>query len=109
MPKWSFLFITDLHYADANYNFEDDPKDLTDQQKRIRESVFTDLHELLDPRLSAVAPLSFIAIGGDLSTHGQPAGFDSFLEGTYKKLSQLMPKNKKAICVIPGNHDVIWG
>ncbi len=107
MGHWTFLWITDLHYASPDTNYLDDPKELDNFEQAIRENVFPQFDELLQPQNFEGKDLSFIAIGGDLTTQGKSEGFDRFREECFPKLLALCP-DPNAICIVPGNHDVTW-
>jgi len=108
MAKWRFLWITDLHYELPDANYLDDAKELEEKYNwPLRENVFSDFIGVLEHGGFAEMDLSFIAIGGDVTTHGQQTGFTRFEDGAFRKLQDFV--SPKAICVVPGNHDVVWG
>lgn len=106
MPQWNFLWITDLHYGNPA-NRVDDPKEGQGKKKALREEVFPGFYLLLEEAFADVK-LDFIGIGGDITDQGNPAGFDRYRAEMFSKLSALVEK-QQAICVVPGNHDVVWG
>jgi 3',5'-cyclic AMP phosphodiesterase CpdA len=115
MPRWTFLFITDLHFASPETNFSDDPKELDKKHDQVlRDQVIPDFHAILNFDFRELAnhgcidPLTFIAIGGDITTHGREQGLDRFKTKTFPLLEKLVNK-PEAICIVPGNHDVAWG
>lgn len=119
MNHWAFLWITDLHFASPDSNYSDDPKELDKTPKGeyrdgvFRDSVIDEFHELLDFDFRGFAgngcadPLSFIALGGDITTHGRQEGLDKFRADTLWRLEKLVSA-PEAICIVPGNHDVVW-
>jgi 3',5'-cyclic AMP phosphodiesterase CpdA len=58
--------------------------------------------------LPAGKALSFIAIGGDVTSHGKAAGFTRFADEALPSLQRMVAR-REAICAVPGNHDVVWG
>jgi 3',5'-cyclic AMP phosphodiesterase CpdA len=120
MPGWAFIFLTDLHYADPETNYSDDPKELDELPEGVyldapyRAGVIDDVHSILDVDFRALAgpdfsdSLSFIAVGGDITTRGRQEGFQQFATETIGRLSRLV-SDSEAVCIVPGNHDVIWG
>ena len=108
MSKWRFLWITDLHYELPDANYLDDPKELKEKYDApFRENVFTNFNRILRYGGFENMELDFIVIGGDITTHGNRRGFDTFLAQAFPLLQSLVPT--KAICIVPGNHDVVWG
>ena len=115
MGKWAFLWITDLHYESPDSSFTDDGKELNEAyDEPLRESIFRDFHSILNADFRSLAnpdapdALSFIAIGGDVTTHGRVSGFDRFVKDALPRLNDFVAK-PEAICIVPGNHDVVWG
>ena len=115
MAKWAFLWITDLHFASPNSNYIDDPRELDlPGDQRFRDTIVRSLHTILDLDFRKIAngetqeSLSFVAIGGDITTRGESHGFKQFSRDTFPKLSRLV-STPDAICIVPGNHDVVWG
>lgn len=109
MATWRFLAITDIHYELPEANYLDDPKELKQFSDRaLWESAFTDFNRLLEWGGFNEKELCFIAIGGDITSHGKQQGFTTFVQSALPKLQDLVA-SREAICVVPGNHDVVWG
>jgi len=104
MRSWSLLLITDLHYENPDSNFIDDNKDSL--QPGLRDTLFPDYERILRYGFASES-LDLIAIGGDITTHGKEQGFAPFLKSL--GWMQKLVKDRQAICVTPGNHDVKWG
>lgn len=102
--RWSLLLISDLHFEDPDANFEDDPKELN--LAALRNAVFPQLDAILNDGFEKES-FDLIAVTGDITTHGRPEGFDKFVQ-IYPQMRQLV-KKEEAICIVPGNHDVLWG
>ena len=112
---WAFLWITDLHYEQPEANYLDDAKEIKeDFNLPLRDDTFADFQATLNHDfdiLNNVDPkgeFSFVAIGGDITTHGKVNGFTRFLSEALPILQRKVGENK-AICIVPGNHDVVWG
>ncbi len=105
MPRrWSVLLVTDLHYVAPNTNFADDDKELG-RLPGLRHDIFVDFNAVLQ----AFDPGSFdiVAVCGDVTSHGDPLGFDRFRTKGLPHLLKLV-HTPAAVCVVPGNHDVKW-
>jgi 3',5'-cyclic AMP phosphodiesterase CpdA len=112
---WAFLWITDLHYEQPEANYLDDAKEIKeDYNLPLRDDTFADFQATLNQNFAALGSvdpsgkLSFIAIGGDITTHGNTNGFSRFLKEALPSLQRSVGENK-AMCIVPGNHDVTWG
>jgi len=106
MYKWSFLWITDLHFALPDANYLDDAKELTELEAPFRDDIFQDVYGVLRDGFGD-SKFDFIAVGGDITSHGKASGFSRFQEEMIPLLERLVD-DRKAICVVPGNHDVTW-
>ena len=104
MSEASILHISDLHYVSQNSNYLDDNK--ADLPAALRATAFRNLDALLTHGFSADR-CDAVAIGGDITTHGQPRGFDLF-DSSAANLVRALVANPKAICLVAGNHDVVW-
>lgn len=104
MISTSLLHLSDLHYESPDSNYSDDVK--VNTAPVVRVSVFRNLHRLLQ-LFACQRSFGAIAITGDITTRGSVDGFDSFLAKTFPFLSGLV-SDPRAICMVPGNHDVIW-
>ena len=104
MDPISILHLSDLHYASPDSKYQDDDKE--DVNPALRQSAFRNLRSMLEDCFS---PREFacIALAGDITTHGQAEGFESFLSETAPLLGPLV-SDPRAVCVVPGNHDVKW-
>jgi predicted phosphodiesterase len=103
---WRFLWITDLHYELPDANYLDDPKELQSFERAYEENAFDLFYKILGTK-ELKNSLSFIAIGGDVTSHGIPRGIQKFKLHGLPKLQKLV--RSEAICIVPGNHDVAWG
>jgi 3',5'-cyclic AMP phosphodiesterase CpdA len=99
---WSILSISDIHFA-SNSKL-DDAKSL--EWPTLSEDIFPNFHNILEgfPKNS----LDLVAVVGDITTRGDEKGFQRFTGETLPKLRELVV-SEKAICIVPGNHDVKWG
>jgi 3',5'-cyclic AMP phosphodiesterase CpdA len=104
MTRVSLLHITDLHYASPNSNFRDDDKAYVPEP--LRANYFTSLHRVLK-QCFRKTKFDALAVTGDFTTHGQDSGFDAFEKNTFPLLIPLVAL-PAAICMVPGNHDVVW-
>jgi 3',5'-cyclic AMP phosphodiesterase CpdA len=106
MPqKWSLLSITDPHYEQPDANYLDDNKDQI--PSALRDNIFANFNRIIQSGF-ARAQFDLIAICGDITTHGNPHGFDRFFGEAVAALQLLVPR-RDAVCIVPGNHDVVWG
>jgi hypothetical protein len=106
MAKRSFLCLTDLHFADQNTNFLDDSKDLgRSYGGSYRTNALSHVKAIIEHGFKA-GDLDFIAVVGDITTHGRKEGFDAFTKELLPLLQPLVPDD--ALCIVPGNHDVKW-
>ena len=103
MKKVRLLHLTDLHYGSNPGSFQD--WDKTHLDPGFRENAFRNLDRLL--QCFRGNPFDVISVGGDITTQGQPAGYDEFAAGALPRLQELV-RRPAAICVVPGNHDVTW-
>ena len=103
MRALSILHITDLHYASPRTNYQDDNK--AEVPDALRASAFRNLSAIL--RYGFANKVHVVTIGGDITTKGDPTGFEAFQKEIAELLLGLAPK-PNAICVTAGNHDVLW-
>jgi len=103
--NWSLLSITDLHYESPE-NFLDDNKE--GAAESYLDQIFVNFNNILE-RGFGDPPKKFdlIAVCGDITTQGKSKGLDRFEREAIPLLHSLAPE-RKAICVVPGNHDVEW-
>jgi len=104
MVRASLLHITDLHYASPNSNFQDDDK--ADVPAPLRANCFRSLHRMVKQSFKN-RTFDALVVTGDFTTHGNDSGFDAFENDTLPLLAQLVT-SPAAICMVPGNHDVVW-
>lgn len=104
MPQVSILHLSDVHYKSPASNFANDNK--ADVPPAMQVSVFRNLHQILEHAFEQ-GHFAAIAVSGDITTHGQAEGFNLFQKQTYGLLRRLVAE-QQAICMVPGNHDVIW-
>jgi 3',5'-cyclic AMP phosphodiesterase CpdA len=104
MNHVSLLHLTDLHYESPDSNYRDDDKAFL--EPALRANYFRNLHRLIKQCFKKTI-FDAIAITGDFTTHGRESGFDSFEQQTLPLLSPLVV-TPSAICMVPGNHDVVW-
>jgi predicted phosphodiesterase len=104
MTQASILHLSDIHYKSPETNFANDNK--ADVPPEMQENVFSGLHQILDHAF-AENHFAAVAVCGDITTHGHPEGFMQFKKETYGSLRRLVAESQ-AICMVPGNHDVIW-
>jgi predicted phosphodiesterase len=104
MPQVSILHLSDIHYKSPTTNFANDNK--ADVAPAFQVSVFRNLHQILKHAFEE-EHFAAISVCGDITTHAHPDGFTLFRNETYPLLRQLVAENQ-AICMVPGNHDVIW-
>lgn len=104
MNAISILHLSDLHYASPDSRYQDDDKE--DVNQAVRQSAFRNLRSLLE---DCFTPQEFacVAIAGDITTHGKLEGFESFRRDTAPLLGPLV-SDPRALCAVPGNHDVTW-
>jgi len=101
MRPVSILHISDLHLG-AN-PFCDDAK--LNVPGAYREATVVDLCALLARYFSDSQP-DVIAITGDITENGKEKGFAKFKQELFPLLSRLVG-DPRAICIVPGNHDVV--
>ena len=104
MTQASILHLSDIHYKSPETNYANDNR--SDVPPEMQANVFSGLHQVLDQAF-AEEHFAAIAVCGDITTHGQPDGFALFKKETYGSLRRLVAESR-AICMVPGNHDVIW-
>lgn len=104
MQDVSLLHIPDLHYVSPKSNYLDDNK--AEVPDALRAKVFRNLNAILQFGF-AKNPVHAITVGGDITTGGDPLGFEIFESETAKLLRGLV-SDPRAICVTAGNHDVVW-
>ncbi len=106
--KWRILHVTDLHYGSSEENsplFVDEDK--VDLPKAMRDRVVTVFHELLTAK--PLAGLDAVMMTGDVADRCSEGGFKQYAETTAVALRRLLPEGMpKALCIVPGNHDVRW-
>jgi predicted phosphodiesterase len=105
MTQASILHLSDIHYKSPETNFANDNK--ADVPPEMQVNVFSGLYQILDHAF-AEKHFAAIAVCGDITTHGHPEGFVMFKKEIYGSLRRLVAESQ-AICMVPGNHDVIWG
>jgi 3',5'-cyclic AMP phosphodiesterase CpdA len=103
MNRISVLHLSDLHFASPDSNFRDDNKAYV--KPALRASYFRNLHRMLK---QCFVPKQFaaVAITGDVTTHGNGSGFEHFK--VTRDLISPLTSGSRAICMVPGNHDVTW-
>lgn len=101
---WAFLWITDLHYEQPEANYLDDAKEIKgDCNLPLRDDTFADFQATLKQDFSALSnvdpkdELSFIAIGGDITTHGKANGFTRFLREALPSLQRSVEKTRRYV------------
>jgi len=99
----SILHLSDLHYG-SSASFLDDNK--AHAPDPLRDSTFRNLHLLLDECFVGTT-FDAIAVSGDITTAGNVSGVEAFKAEAATRLRKLT-RNDKAICLVPGNHDVQW-
>jgi 3',5'-cyclic AMP phosphodiesterase CpdA len=104
MPDVSLLHIPDLHYVSPKSNYLDDNK--AEVPDALRVKIFRNLNAILQFGF-AKNPVHAITVGGDITTGGDPRGFDVF-ESEASKLLHGLVADRRAICITAGNHDVVW-
>jgi 3',5'-cyclic AMP phosphodiesterase CpdA len=104
MTQVSILHLSDVHYKSPASNFANDNK--ADVPAAMQVSVFRNLHQILEHAFEK-EHFAAIAVSGDITTHGQAEGFNLFQKQTYGLLRRLVAEHR-AICMVPGNHDVVW-
>lgn len=106
--EWNLLHFTDLHFGRLENASES--LFLDDNKERIasaeRDSVIQRFYNILE-RAKSLLRADAVAVTGDITTQGAADGFNIFASQTMPRLSQLVA-SPKAVCVVPGNHDVVW-
>lgn len=99
--EWNLLHLTDLH-LDQDIRIDED-KGKT--HKAFRDNPI----EIFTSLLKRYPAHSFdsILVTGDVTTRGNEQGLVLFGKSIAPILGDLC-RTGKAICVVPGNHDVTW-
>jgi 3',5'-cyclic AMP phosphodiesterase CpdA len=99
----SILQISDIHFESDPTSYLDDDKFYVDPS--LRANVFRNAHASLKAFRRGL--FDVIAVTGDITTAGKPAGFRAFECELVPAIRQILP-DKRALCMVAGNHDVVW-
>lgn len=98
----TLLHITDLHLAEQ---FADSYKGSAPVDS-FRDRADVALASALDAAFSLECP-SAVLVGGDLTSRGEPEGFERF-RSKWDTLRAGAFRKTEIVAVVPGNHDVLW-
>lgn len=107
--KCKILHLSDLHYTemsdDAFSQFLDETKEKVPIGYRVR---VTDIaHHLMEELEKQEECYDGICVTGDFTDRGDEAGFAKVERELIDRLRKLC-REPRAICCVPGNHDVKW-
>lgn len=99
--------MSDPHLGAAQ-KLDDDKDQIQDQADlETTERVFLRTLKTLGSFVSEKGRPSACVISGDITVQGRKSGFDRFIS-MLGEFEDLLPAERSAVIVVPGNHDVAW-